>query len=424
MIPKPTAVSPGISARVVALLTAAAFINYVDRGNLATAGPLIRDQFGLSNAQLGVLLSAFFWSYALGQVPAGWLAERLNARRVLAAGLAVWGIATVLTGVANGFLMLLTLRVMLGVGESVMYPASFKVLAQEALDHQRGRANGFLAAGLFAGPAVGTLVGGMLMARFGWRMAFVVLGGASLVWLWPWLTTPEPPALYQLSRAKEGPLSSLVLRRRELWGSSLGKFCSAYTLYLVLSWLPVYLVKVHGFSMAQMAQIGAGVWAFAVLISVLTGWLSDRWLASGASSNRVRMTTLMFGYLISAVSLGLCAVAGPLGTLLAMAGSAAGLGVLIPAFYASTQTLAGPAAAGRWMGVESSLTNFAGIAAPVITGVLVDRTGSFSVAFLIAAALSLCGMICYGLIVRRIEPVVWSTTASALVAPVTVTSRS
>jgi MFS family permease len=402
----------GVSARVVALLAIAVFVNYVDRGNLATAGPLIRDQFGLSNAQFGVLLSAFFWSYALGQVPAGWLAERLHARKVLAVGLAIWGIATVLTGLAGGFLMLLVLRVMLGIGESVMYPASFKILAQEALESQRGRANGFLAAGLFAGPAVGTLAGGLLMVRFGWRVAFVVLGCASLVWLWPWLTTPAPKNLYQSVRAKEGPPSSMILRRRELWGSSLAKFCSAYTLYLVLSWLPIYLVKARGFSMAQMAQLGAGVWAFAVLVSVLTGWLSDRWLAAGASANRVRMTALMGGYVVAAVSIGACAWAGPVGAIIAMTGCVTGLGILFPAFYASTQTLAGPEACGRWMGAESFLTNFAGILAPVVTGVVVDRTGSFSIAFLIAAVLTACGTICYGLIVRRIEPVVWYPTIS------------
>jgi len=99
-------------------------------------------------------------------LPAGWLAE-LDARRVLAAGLAMWGVATALTGLATGFMMLLVLRVMLGLGESVMYPASMKILAQESLEGQRGRANGFLAAGLFAGPAFGTLAGGLLMAWLG-----------------------------------------------------------------------------------------------------------------------------------------------------------------------------------------------------------------------------------------------------------------
>jgi MFS family permease len=247
----------GVSARVVALLTLAAFINYVDRGNLATAGPLIRDQLGLSNTQLGFLLSAFFWSYAPGQLPAGWLAERVNARLVLACGLAVWGVATALTGLATGFIMLLVLRVTLGIGESVMYPASFKILAREALSGQLGRANGWMAAGQLSGPAFGTLAGGLLMVWLGWRVVFFVFGCASLLWLWPWLRTPRAAAPQRSPGPKDSPSALMILRRRELWGSCLGYFCQAYALYLVLSWLPVYLVKARGFSMTEMAQIGA-----------------------------------------------------------------------------------------------------------------------------------------------------------------------
>jgi MFS family permease len=204
------------------LLTAAAFINFVDRGNLATAGPLIRDQFALSNAQLGLLLSAFFWSYTPAQVPAGWLAERLNARLVLAVVLAVWGVATALMGFATGFMMLLVLRVLLGLGESVMYPASMKILAQEAIEGQRGRANGFLAAGLFAGPAFGTLAGGLLMAWLGWRVIFFVFGCASLLWLWPWLRTPRAATLQGSLGTQNGPTTVMILCRREFWGSCVG----------------------------------------------------------------------------------------------------------------------------------------------------------------------------------------------------------
>ena len=217
----------GVSTRVVALLTLAAFINYVDRGNLATAGPLIRDQLGLSNTQLGLLLSAFFWSYAPGQLPAGWLAERVNARLVLACGLAVWGVATALTGLATGFIMLLVLRVTLGIGESVMYPASFKILACEALSGQLGRANGWMAAGQLSGPAFGTLAGGLLMAWLGWRVVFFVFGCASLLWLWPWLRTPRAAAPQRPTGPKDSPSALMILRRRELWGSCLGYFCQA-----------------------------------------------------------------------------------------------------------------------------------------------------------------------------------------------------
>jgi MFS family permease len=398
--------------RVVALLTLAAFINYVDRGNLATAGPLIRDQLSLSNAQLGVLLSAFFWSYAPGQLPAGWLAERFDARLVLACGLALWGTATALVGFAPGFAMLLALRVMLGIGESVMYPASFKILACEAHDRQRGRANGWMAAGQLSGPAFGTLAGGLLMAWLGWRVVFFVFGCASILWLWPWLRTPRPPVA-QWSAGRAGtpgsPSLVMILHRRELWGSCLGYFCQSYTLYLVLSWLPVYLVKARGFSITEMAQIGAAVYAVSAVTSVLTGWVMDRWLAAGAASNRVRKTAVLTGFAGAAVCMIACALAGPLWAMLAIAGCGVSLGIVTPACWATVQTLAGPEATGRWFGVQNFIGNLAGITAPVVTGVLIDRTGDFSASFLIAALLALVGMIAYGVIVGRIEPVDWRT---------------
>src|SRR6201997_1458315 len=240
---RPVVTAGGVSVRIVVLLTVAAFINFIDRGSLATAAPLVLDEFALSNTQLGLLLSAFFWSYAPGQLPAGWLAERLAARRGLACGLAIWGPATALAGLAPSFTALLVLRVLLGCGESVMFPASFKILACEVAESQRGRANGFLASGVYFGSAFGTLVGALLMARLGWRMVFIAAGCASLLWLWPWWRTPPSLAAHGTYTTGGGPSTLTLLRRRELWGSCVGAFCGAYALYLVVTWLPVYLVK-------------------------------------------------------------------------------------------------------------------------------------------------------------------------------------
>jgi MFS family permease len=336
---------------------------------------------------------------------------------VLAAGLAVWGIATALTGLVSGFIMLLVLRVILDLGESVMYPASFKILAREALDEERGHANGWMAAGQLSGPAFGTLAGGLLMAWFGWRVVFVAAGSASLLWLWPWLRTPRRGCAGAHNCRR--PPTRVLLRSRELWGSCLGNFCEAYPLYLILSWLPVYLVKTRGVSMAEMAQLGAGVYTLSAVSSVLTGWAEDRWLRAGASTNRVRKTALLTGFLGLAACLSVLALAGPRAALPAMAGSGLFLGAILPTIWASTQTLAGPGAAARWMGVQNFFTNFAGISAPVITGVVVDRTGSFSFAFLIAAAVALVGVLAYGVMVRQIETIDWhATDARALAAAV------
>jgi len=402
----------GVSPRIVGLLAVASFINYVDRGSLATAAPLVREEFSLSSTQLGLLLSAFFWSYAPGQLPAGWLAERFNARRVLACGLAIWGAATALAGLAPGFVTLLVLRILLGCGESVMFPASFKILACEASEGQRGRANGFLASGLYLGSAFGTLIGALLMAQLGWRTVFIAAGCASLLWLWPWWRTPHSPRAYRRYTPGDGPSGLTLLRRRELWGSCMGAFCGAYALYLVVTWLPMYLVKARGFSMAQMAPIGATVYALAAVASVLTGWLSDCWLTRGASGNRVRKTALLVGFGGIALCLSLCAYSDRLGSLLALAGCGVFLGVKATGLYNCVQTLGGPTASARWMGVQNTCANIAGISAPLITGLLVDQTGSFTAAFVIAAALAVVGMLAFGLIVRRIEPIDWRVATS------------
>jgi len=198
-------VGGGVSARVVALLTLAAFINYVDRGNLATRTsdprPVCSFECAARFTAVGVLLELYTRSVAR------WLARRAaRCAPGVGVGLAVWGVATALTGLATGFAMLLVLRVMLGIGESVMYPASFKILAREALEGQRGRANGFLAAGLFAGPAFGTLAGGLLMAWLGWRGVFFVFGCASVLWLWPWRERP-------VRRRRSGRTGCTIARR-------------------------------------------------------------------------------------------------------------------------------------------------------------------------------------------------------------------
>jgi MFS family permease len=308
--------------------------------------------------------------------------------------------------------MLLILRVLLGLGESVMYPASFKILARETPETQRGSANGFLAAGLWFGSAFGTLAGGLLMAWFGWRVVFMVFGCASLLWLWPWMTTSPAPIAdpVRSSQVEDVPSTAMIVRRRELWGSCLGHFCEAYTFYLVISWLPVYLVNVRGFSLADMAQFGATVYALSGLASILTGWVSDRSIKAGASSNRVRKTALVTGFAGTAVCMSGCALAGPIVSLLAMAACGICLGIVTTSFYAATQTLAGPQATGRWMGMQNFIGNFAGVTAPVATGVIVDRTGAFSAGFVIAAVFAGVGMIAYGVVVRRIEPIDWQTS--------------
>lgn len=418
LAPAQSVSAPGVSASVVLLLAAAIFINYVDRGNLSIAAPLLQTQLHLSNTQIGVLLSAFFWTYAPLQLLAGWMAERLDVHKVLPAGLALWSIATILTGVAGSFLVLLLLRLVLGLGESVVYPCHAKLLGLRAKEHQRGTANGVTSAGQALGPAFGTLVGGLVMAQFGWRVVMLGFGTLSLLWLWPWLvTTRRAPST--VSEAGAGPVPSyaMIWRRRAARGCCLGHFCTNYTLYFVLGWLPLFLVKSRGFSLTQMSKIGAAVYGVYALSCGLAGWASDRWILAGQSPNFARKSYMVSGTLGTAACLLLTVNATPGMTVVWLLCMGVFLGLYTPMLFTILQALAGPRAAGQWMGLQNFFGNLAGISGPILTGIIVDHSGSFSWAFIVAAAISTTAALAFGVIVPRIETLDWSVKNPRVGAP-------
>ncbi len=400
------------AAALVALLAAAIFINYIDRGNLATAAPLIKDEFRLNNFQIGVMTSAFFWIYTPAQLLAGWLADRLNPYRALALGFAVWSVATALTGFAGGFGAFLALRLVLGLGESAAFPCMSKLLARHVPPASLGFANGFVVAGVSFGPAVGTLLGGLMIVQFGWRAMFVIFGIAALLWLWPWLLNAKGmPAEIRAHDEAPPPSFFKLLSMRNMWGAMVGHFASNYGLYFILSWLPLYLVKERGFSIVQMSELGAMIYCTAGTSSIVSGWLADRWIAWGASINTVRKAGCVIPHLVIAICFAGVAVGSQTVVIgcLFMFGLVSGC--ISTSLWSISQTLAGPAVAARWVGLQNAFANCAGIVAPLITGFVVDRTGSFADAFLVAGAVSLIGAIGWGVIVRRVEPVQWGELA-------------
>jgi MFS family permease len=400
------------SGAVVLLLAAAIFINYVDRGNLATASPLIQRELKLSNTQVGLLISAFFWVYVPGQLVAAWLVYRIDAYRTLAAGLALWSVATMLTGLVSGFAMLLGLRLLLGLGESAGFPASSKLLAQHLPVEKLGVANALISIGIMLGPAAGTFLGGLLMAHAGWRVLFLVFGAASLAWLVPWLLVTRPlSAAVRLAPIDAGPGFLRIAARRELWAASVGHFAANYPFYLVLSWLPLYLVKAHGYSLTAMAELGGAVYVLSALMALAGGFLADRWMAAGGGSNRVRKTMVGAASLVAIVCMLMCATGRPQIAIAGLLLSSVSNGLGSFNLYAIGQTLAGPVAAGRWMGLQNCFGNVSGIVAPILTGAIVDATGHFELAFLAAAAVAAVGLVCWLAVIRRIEPLDWSDAA-------------
>jgi MFS transporter, ACS family, D-galactonate transporter len=394
--------------RLLALLSFSVVINYIDRSNLSIAAPLLKDEFGLSASQLGILLSSFFWTYTLFQIVSGWAVDRFDVNWVIAAGFVTWSLATTTTALVHGFAVLLVIRLILGIGESVAFPSYSKILARHCAECRRGLANALIMAGMMLGPALGTFAGGMLMARFGWRPFFFVLGLVSLIWLLPWLKwmPREPTAAEPVLRQNPGLLE--ILRQRSAWGACAGQFCGNYVWYFLVTWLPFYLVRERDFSMDRMARIGGSAYLFAAVSATLSGWLSDRWIASGGTPTRVRKTFMFVGYACAGISLVLCVASGPdLFVVLLMVASAS-FGIYASNTWAIAQTLAGPQAAGKWTGLQNFVANLAGVVVPALTGFIVERTGHFFWAFAITAVVALLGAILWVFVVGPIKQVAWT----------------
>jgi MFS family permease len=398
---------------VVGLLGLAVFINYIDRGVVATAAPLIKDQLSLSATQMGLLISAFFWSYAPSQFIAAWLIERLNAYRTLALGLGLWSLATIASGFAGGLISLMGLRVLLGLGESAAFPCASKLLAQHLPADRLGAANGVVSLGLSLGPAVGTFAGGLLMAQIGWRNVFLVFGVASLLWLGPWLIGTRA-ASTRATASPESPAPSFreILSHREAWGACIGHFAANYTFYFVISWLPLYLVKSRGFSVSEMAEIGGAIYVLYAASTMTSGWVIDRWMRAGASANRARKTGAWICQISLALSLVACALGDRTASVISLFAAGVAMGINTAGVYAIGQTLAGPRAAGKWIALQNAVGNTAGIIGPLITGYVVDRTGQFFWAFIIAGAFALVGAAGWCLVIRKVRPVVWSEASA------------
>jgi MFS family permease len=393
--------------RPLLLVTLAVFINYIDRGNLATAAPLMQDQLGLSATQLGVLGSAFYYSYVPLMPVAGWFAEHFGPKRVLAAGILLWSLATACSGLAGGFAVLLMLRLLLGVGESVAFPAATKVVAACVPVERLGFANGFMSFGYLIGPAVGTAIGGYLMGWIGWRPVFVLFGLASLLWLWPWLRLQLPAPADSAARSA-APRFQAILSQRALWGASLGHFAANYSYYFIIAWLPFYLVRVRGFSITAMATTASWAYLLNAVAALATGWLTDRWIRNGSTPTRVYKPIMGLAQLGSFACMAAMAVLPASGSVTALLVFEFIAGCSYPGLFAIPQIIAGPEAIGRWVGVQNACGNIAGMVAPVLTGFLVDRTGRFDLAFALAAIVSAVGFIGWVWILPRIAPIDWS----------------
>jgi MFS family permease len=399
---------------VLILLGLSVFISYIDRSNLSIAAPLLKDELHISGSQLGVLLSSFFWTYACLQLVSGWLVDRANVNWVFAGGFFLWSAATIGVGIVHSFYVLLALRFLLGIGESVAYPSYSKIIALHYPEEHRGIANSVVSAGLALGPGLGMLAGGLLIAKFGWRAFFVVLGFISLSWLVPWIKwMPAAKSAIHLDKTTS-PSFGAIMAQRSAWGTCVGMFGHNYVNYFLLTWLPFYLVRERHFAMDKMAKIGGTAYLVGACLSIFSGWFSDRWIRSGATPTFVRKTFVGGGLACAGIFLLLSAIGAPFyGVILLMVGISF-QSMSASNIWAITQTLAGPYAAGRWTGLQNFVGNLAGVVAPALTGFVLDRTGHFYWPFAILTIVALVGTSSWLFLVGPVREVTWQKEVSGL----------
>ena len=390
---------------LVFLLGAAVFLNYVDRGAIAIASPVMKKDLGLSPEAYGIAFSAFFWVYAPVQLITGWLCDRFSVYKLMAAGILLWAASTLLMGLVGTFAGLMLLRIMLGVGESISFPGSSKIIARHVPAERRGVANAAVAMGIALGPAAGTLAGGLIVANLGWRAMFFAFGLVTLTWLVPWRQTIRTLSVSGHSDDGHQVPVGRLLGNWALWSMSIVHCLGIYCFYFLLAWLPLFLVQSRGFTITQMTLLATLGYSVQGACAFGYGHFSDWWTRSGRSEAACRRWMMVASQTLAAAAilgLAFAHTALPIALLLCLAGAASAS--LSLNLYSVAQMFAGPRAAGTWIGVQNAIGNLSGIFGPIATGIIVQRAG-YESAFVLTAAVAAFGAIWWAIGVPRIEQV-------------------
>jgi sugar phosphate permease len=410
---------------VVALAFIGTSIIYIDRANLGAAVPYIQKEFSLNSTEIGLILSGFFWTYAIAQLFAGWFVDKVGARRSYALGAVLWSVFTAGTALAQGFASLLSLRLLLGIGEAPGYPSNVKAIREWMPRRERGLATAIFDSGSRVGTALSLPIVVLVISVLGWRESFAITGLLGIAWAVAWYLfyrTPQefkrlsPQELEYIQRDQEqkqeaalkGPRVRWLdlLKFRAVWGMMLGNFCIAFVIYWFVTWFPTYLVDGRHFSLPSLGLLGP----IPALVAVPLGWLggvvADRLIRRGWGSTRARKTCIVGGLIVStSILLSLFTNSAPI----AIALLSLSYGALTFA-NASVWLLPGELApTTRHVGSLAGLMNFAGSVAGIIVsiavGALLDATGgSFTAPLIMTFAFLILGIISFAFIIKRVEP--------------------
>ncbi|HYT68219.1 MAG TPA: MFS transporter [Vicinamibacterales bacterium] len=391
---------------IVGLLFTASLINYFDRATISFALPLISRELHLGPEAKGVLLSAFFWSYTLMQIPMGVLADRVNLRYLYAGAFALWSFSQGLMGLASGLGMLIGFRVMLGIGEAIYLPGGSRIVSLLFRPEERGLPCGVFDAGTRTGLVVEGVLVPFMLTHYGWRTTFVFVGFAALAWLLPWFSIMPR----QLRSPREAAVQPTLLRHsfgalltnRNLIGVCIGFFCFDYYWYFLVNWLPDYLVTSRGLTIVKAGIFAALPYFVFGASEPIGGWIADRMIRFGYDETRVRKGIVTVAFLMGLFLVPAARVTTP-GTAVALIIAGCLVGLATGNLLVILQSCAPPDEIGLWTGVYNTVGNIAGILSPIVTGFLIAKTGSYTPPFVLAAALIAVGPLAYWVIVGNIS---------------------
>jgi MFS family permease len=390
------------------VLSLGMIIAYVSRSALAVplALPEFIRSFHLSITDRGVLNSAFFWTYAVLQIPAGWVVDRYGVKFPYFLGFTIWCLASASTALTRSIPQLIVVQVVLGAGQAVVAPASYRWIRYHFVEKERGLAVGLYMTGTKIGPAVGAPLAAWLIGMYDWRVMFVLIGLGGLVWLVPWLllVANDDRQIERAAVKKDGTLPipfGRVMASPVIWGTIVASFCYMYFVYFCMTWMPAYFMERRHLSLGKMGLYTFFSFGGMAIVATLAGWAADRLIGRGHNPVTVRKWFTIAGFSIATTEL-IGARATSLETALVFAVvSLSGLGLATANYWALTQTLIPGAAIGRISGIQNCACSVAGIVAPILTGWLLQKTGSYEAPMMAVLVALLAGVLSYLFLIRE-----------------------
>ncbi len=394
---------------IVSLLFTASMINYMDRATLSIGLPVISQELHLGPAAKGVLTSAFFWSYALMQVPIGWCADRFSLRWLYAGMFAIWSLACGLAGFASSLGALVALRIALGFGESIYLPGGMKIVTLLFSPKERGLPSGLFDSGTRTGLVLDGILIPWLIVAYGWRIMFSIVGFSCLMWLVPWFLVF--PSRLPSGNSPEAPRNELVtlrrlwviLRNRNLLGICVGFFCFDYFWYVVLFWLTDFLVVAHHLPLRRAGLYAALAYFIFAICEPTGGWVADRLVRRGWDETRTRKGILTLAFLTGLLLIPAAHAQSRTAAIILIFGAAL-VGLSTGNLHVILQSCAPPHEVSVWAGVENFAGNFAGALAQLAMGLTLSRAGSYLPGFALAACILVLGSLSYLFIVGELKP--------------------